>query len=57
MVSAIAQLPYGIEQVTTSRYRYVVLLLLLPALALVLDALVDMVAGQPPDRSGCPPSS
>lgn len=46
VVSAIAQLPYGIEQVTTSRYRYVVLLLLLPALALVLDALVDLVAGQ-----------
>lgn len=39
VVSSIAQLPYGIDQVTTSRYRYVVLLLLLPGLALVLDAL------------------
>ncbi len=40
VLSAIAQLPYGIDQVTTSRYRYVVLLLLLPGLALLLDALI-----------------
>jgi hypothetical protein len=39
VVSAVAQLPYGLDQVTTSRYRYVVLVLLLPGLALVLDAL------------------
>ncbi|RYB91919.1 hypothetical protein EUA93_17500 [Nocardioides oleivorans] len=44
VVSAVAQLPYGIEQVTTSRYRYVVLLLLLPGLALVLDTLVTVAA-------------
>ncbi|MCY7401778.1 MAG: hypothetical protein LH477_12665 [Nocardioides sp.] len=37
-VSAIAQVPYGLDQVLTSRYRYVVLVLLLPGLALVLDA-------------------
>jgi hypothetical protein len=41
VVSAIAQLPYGIEQVTTSRYRYVVLVLLLPVVALLLGELVD----------------
>lgn len=46
VVSAVAQLPYGIEQVTTSRYRYVVLLLLLPGLALVLDRLVTTAAGR-----------
>jgi hypothetical protein len=44
VVSAVAQLPYGIEQVTTSRYRYVVLLLLLPGLALLMDFLVTAVA-------------
>lgn len=44
VVSAVAQLPYGIDQVTTSRYRYVVLLLLLPGLALLLDAFVTAVA-------------
>lgn len=44
VVSAVAQLPYGIDQVTTSRYRYVVLLLLLPGMALMLDALVAAVA-------------
>ncbi|MBS2938212.1 hypothetical protein KDN32_10695 [Nocardioides sp. J2M5] len=44
VVSAIAQVPYGIEQVTTSRYRYVVLALLLPGLAVLLDVVVAAVA-------------
>lgn len=42
VVSAIAQLPYGLDQVLTSRYRYVVLLLLLPGLALLIDAVVSL---------------
>jgi hypothetical protein len=46
VVSAIAQLPYGIDQVTTSRYRYVVLVLLLPGLALLLDAFLTAVAAR-----------
>ena len=44
VVSAVAQLPYGLDQVTTSRYRYVVLLLLLPGLALLVDAVGSLVA-------------
>ena len=43
VVSAVAQLPYGLDQVTTSRYRYVVLLLMLPGLALLLDAVASLV--------------
>lgn len=48
VVSAVAQLPYGIDQVTTSRYRYVVLLLLLPGLALLLDAAITTAARRLP---------
>jgi hypothetical protein len=44
VVSAVAQLPYGIDQVTTSRYRYVVLVMLLPGLALLLDTLLAAAA-------------
>ncbi|UFN44861.1 hypothetical protein [Nocardioides okcheonensis] len=44
VVSAVAQVPYGMEQVTTSRYRYVVLALLLPGLALLLDVAVRAAA-------------
>lgn len=43
VVSAVAQLPYGLDQVTTSRYRYVVLVLMLPGLALLLDAVASLV--------------
>ena len=46
VVSAIAQLPYGLEQVTTSRYRYVVLVLLLPGLAAVLEWVRRQLAGR-----------
>ena len=46
LVSAIAQLPYGLEQVTTSRYRYVVLVLLLPGLAALLESGRRLLAGR-----------
>lgn len=48
VLSSVAQIPYGLDQVTTSRYRYVVLVLLLPALALALDTLVDRVRDAAP---------
>lgn len=54
VVSAVAQVPYGIEQVTTSRYRYVVLALLLPALALLLDVVVTAAARSMDARSTRP---
>lgn len=41
--ATMSQLPYGLDQVLTSRYRYLVLLLLLPALAMALDRLADVV--------------
>ncbi|CAA9369533.1 MAG: hypothetical protein AVDCRST_MAG32-474 [uncultured Nocardioides sp.] len=52
VLSAVAQVPYGMEQVTTSRYRYVVLVALLAGLALLLDAVVTALrdALGPPQR-------
>lgn len=52
VLSAIAQVPFGIDQVLTSRYRYVVLVLLLPAAALALQVVADRVAAAvpPPTR-------
>jgi hypothetical protein len=50
VLSSVAQIPYGLDQVTTSRYRYVVLATMLPSLALALDALVDLVRDSVPDR-------
>ncbi|CUR58903.1 membrane hypothetical protein [metagenome] len=41
--ASLSQLPYGLDQVLTSRYRYLVLLLLLPALAMTFDRVVDAV--------------
>jgi hypothetical protein len=38
-LSTVANLPYGLDLVLTSRYRYVILVLLLPALALVVNTL------------------
>ena len=54
VVSAVAQLPYGIDQVTTSRYQYVVLVLLLPGLALLLDVLVTRAAAELPGKQRLP---
>ena len=53
VVSAVAQLPYGIDQVTTSRYQYVVLVLLIPGVVLVLD-LVTEAASASLDRTHRP---
>lgn len=52
VLSAVAQVPYGMDQVTTSRYRYVVLVALLPGLALLLDAVVSALRDSlaPPQR-------
>jgi hypothetical protein len=41
--ATLSQLPYGLDQVLTSRYRYLVLILLLPALAMTLERLVHVV--------------
>jgi hypothetical protein len=50
VVSAVAQVPYGIEQVTTSRYQYVVVVLLVPGLVLLLDAVAEGIAAAPAPR-------
>lgn len=46
VLSAVAQLPYGLEQVLTSRYRYVVLVGMLPGLALLLDVALATARGR-----------
>lgn len=43
VLSAIAQVPFGIDQVLTSRYRYVVLVCLVPLLAVAVNVLLDLV--------------
>ncbi|GAA5152971.1 hypothetical protein GCM10023340_34210 [Nocardioides marinquilinus] len=51
VLSSVAQVPFGDAQVLTSRYRYVVLVLLVPAAALAVQVVIDAVSPRVPDAS------
>ncbi|MCW2850909.1 MAG: hypothetical protein JWM84_573 [Nocardioides sp.] len=50
-LSAVAQVPFGMDQVLTSRYRYIVLVLLAPAAALAAQVVVQHLRSRVPSPS------